>query len=162
MAFFTAFGLAGENALAHNHASPKGARPNPTAATKRTANEKYGLRTISKRRALLYERSSFRRVLAKAENQFFAVHARFLAVYSTFSPIFRASISSGEPEKRSSNANIGPPPGNGQVLHKGTSARSGKWRFRRGFSVVVAVPIMLLHRHSQHGWHRLRAHGLFP
>src|SRR6185437_2235787 len=122
MAFFTAFGLAGENALAHNHASPKGARPNPTAATKRTANEKYGLRTISKRRALLYERSSFRRALAKSGNQFLAVHVRFLAVYSTFSPIFRVIIPSCEPKNAPVTRKSAMPARNGRVLHSSNSA----------------------------------------
>jgi hypothetical protein len=40
MAFFTAFGLAGENTFAHSHASASGVSPKPSATTNRTAREK--------------------------------------------------------------------------------------------------------------------------
>jgi hypothetical protein len=46
MAFFTAFGLAGEKTLDQSAASPNGARAKPSAATKRTASGKYGLETM--------------------------------------------------------------------------------------------------------------------
>jgi hypothetical protein len=40
MAFFTAFGFAGENTFCQSHARPSGASPNPSAATNKTAREK--------------------------------------------------------------------------------------------------------------------------
>jgi len=42
----TAFGLAGENALAHNHARASGARPKPSAPRNNTVNEKYGFEAM--------------------------------------------------------------------------------------------------------------------
>src|SRR5208337_4303394 len=64
MAFFTAFGLGGENSLAHSHASPSGASPKPSAAKNRTAREKYGLEAIENK-TLQNQRTSSRPVLAK-------------------------------------------------------------------------------------------------
>ena len=46
MEFLTAFGLAGENALAHNPASANGAKPKPSAPRNNTVNEKYGFEAM--------------------------------------------------------------------------------------------------------------------
>src|ERR1035438_4925107 len=64
MAFFTAFGLGGENTFAHSHASPSGASPKPSAATNRTAREKYGLEAIIENRTLLFQATSLAAGLA--------------------------------------------------------------------------------------------------
>jgi hypothetical protein len=51
MAFLMGFGLGGENTLAQSHASASGASPKPSAATNKTANEKYGLEAIAGRKS---------------------------------------------------------------------------------------------------------------
>jgi len=51
MEFLVGFGLGGENTLAQSHASASGASPKPSAATNKTANEKYGLEAIAGRKS---------------------------------------------------------------------------------------------------------------
>jgi hypothetical protein len=49
-----AFGLAGENTLAHTHASANGASPKHSAARNKTAKEKYGLETIAGKKSFSF------------------------------------------------------------------------------------------------------------
>jgi hypothetical protein len=81
MAFLVAFGFGGENTLAQSHASASGASPKPSAATNKTAKEKYGLEAIARKKFLPVQAISLGPVLAMRFRTFPAVQARFCTVY---------------------------------------------------------------------------------
>jgi hypothetical protein len=81
MAFLIGFGLGGENTLAQSHASASGASPNASAATNKTAKEKYGLEAIAEMKFLLVQATSLRPVLAMKLGSFPAVQAQFSTIY---------------------------------------------------------------------------------
>jgi hypothetical protein len=81
MAFLVEFGLGGEYTLAQSHASASGASPKPSAATNKTAKEKYGLEAIAGKKVLLVQATSLGPVLAMKLGPFPAVQARISTIY---------------------------------------------------------------------------------
>jgi hypothetical protein len=75
------FGLRGENTRAQSHANPSGANPNPSAATNKTAKEKYGLEAIARKKALPVQATSLGPVLATMLGPFPAIHARISTIH---------------------------------------------------------------------------------
>jgi hypothetical protein len=75
------FGLGGENTLAQSHASPSGASPNPSAATNKTAKEKYGLEAIAGKIFLLVQATSLGLVLAMKLGPFSAAQVPIPTIY---------------------------------------------------------------------------------
>jgi hypothetical protein len=73
--------LGGANILAQSHASASGASPKPSAATNKTAKEKYGLEAIAGKIALLVQATSLGPVLAMELGTFPAAQARFSTIY---------------------------------------------------------------------------------
>jgi hypothetical protein len=81
MAFLVGFGFAGENTRAQSHANPSGASPKPSAATNKTAKEKYGLEAIARKKTLPVQATSLEPVLAMKLGPFPAVQARISTIY---------------------------------------------------------------------------------
>jgi hypothetical protein len=75
--------LGGENTLAQSHASASGASPKPSAATNKTAKEKYGLEAIAGKKALLLQATSLGPLLAMQLGPFPSVQAHFSTIHLT-------------------------------------------------------------------------------